>query len=206
MNEKEPSQLDIEPDYDPPAWLLHGFEAARDLELFESEEMEPLSEEMLMRCREAAEVALTLAKLRAAKKRIGFLPLAFTEYIYGLANYDRKSIKAVLDFFGITDLSSLNHATAKNLARLSLQLGFTLQETLVHLGITFTNHFSHISIPGRIAHRSSVGGEHDAMGNCQAVLREIETEYDQETLRQLRQLESIIRAEYTYHDQTNRTG
>ena len=89
----------------------------------------------LERCQEAADAAKTMRSLRESAGRIGFEPLAFSQYVERVAFGAGVALGSVLRFLGISpsgDTSQLDDA-GPGAVRLAVGLGVPLRELLVHL-------------------------------------------------------------------------
>jgi hypothetical protein len=194
-------QLEV---YNPPAWLVEALQIARDLAIIRGfdEESERISEDFRHRCHEAAEVALTIARLRKERQRVGFMPLSLADYIQGLAKVAGISLSYVLKWLDISDLSQPKPDSARAFARLAQELGLSLREILIHVRISFAGGLDFAPIPVLIAHRRSVDTRRSQLEECESVLGQLESEYDAKFLSDLRHIESEIRAAYEEHEKT----
>lgn len=183
--------------YEPPEWLddalRQTFGSGGAIQLSEP------SEAFKERCRNAASVALSVAKLRNERRRIGFVPISLAEYIEGLVKVTGVQIEAVLSRFGIDDLSRLSTDSVRNLARLAQELNIGLREVLIHVRIGFLETIDSAPVPLLLArHRST--RLRSQLDECEAILGAAEAEYEGELLNQLRRAEFEIRATYKQGD------
>jgi hypothetical protein len=157
---------------------------------------ESIPSESSNRYREAAGIALSLAKLRKERERIGFVPLALSDYVLGLVKVADISISPILRWLGIDDLSRPTLSSAKAVARLSRELGMDLREALVHIRIGFASQIDTAPLPLLVARLRATGAHRTQLEECEAVLGEIESEYELDIIRELRSTEFEIRAAY----------
>ena len=185
--------------YEPPKWLDDALR-----ELFDDGhgtviEFSPPSEAFRERCREAANVALSIARLRNERRRIGFVPISLAEYIQGLVKVTGVQSGAVLARFGIDDIKRLTSGSARSLARLAQELDISLREVLIHVRIGFVEKIDSAPVPLLLArHRSA--GSRSQLEECEAILGTAEAEFDGELLNELRRTEFEIRAAYKEGD------
>jgi hypothetical protein len=174
---------------------------AQNVPLPTPEEWEQFESNLMTKFRETAEVPLILASLREERQRIGFAPIAFAEYVQGLAKSVGVSLSPVLEWLGIGNLSKPEQGTAQAFATLAREIGLSLRETLVQIKIGFAAQFEGLfnPIPVSVRHRSG-STRRSQLEDCETVLKELESEYDMETLRALRSIESEISASYEAHD------
>ena len=182
--------------YEPPEWLD---DALRQTFGGGGIQFSEPSEAFKQRCRTAASVALSVAKLRNERQRIGFVPISLAEYIQGLIKVTGVRIDAVLARFGIDDITRLSTDSVRNLARLAQELNISLREVLIHVRIGFLEKVDSAPVPLLLArHRSA--GLRSQLDECEAVLGTAEAEYDGELLNELRRTEFEIRAAYMQGD------
>src|SRR4051812_31954834 len=127
MNEDSQDPILMSLSGDPPDWLLNLLRAARH---------QDVPEGFRQRCRQSAGAALTLARLRRERERIGFVPLSLPDYVEGMARALGESLSEVLAWLGLRELRGEDAAAP--LARLGHALGMSWRETLAHLRIAFT--------------------------------------------------------------------
>jgi len=185
--------------YEPPKWLDEALRQVFDDGHSTAIEFSEPSEAFRERCREAANVALTIARLRSERRRIGFVPISLVEYIEGLVKVTGVQIDAVLARFGIDDIRRVTADSVRNLARLAQELNISLREVLIHVRIGFVEKFDSAPVPLLLArHRSA--GPRTKLEECEAILGTAEAEYDRELLNELRRTEFEIRAAYKEGD------
>jgi hypothetical protein len=182
--------------YEAPEWLVEVFEACRRSGTFAAAEAERVSPELMYRYQGAAKTAHNLALLRKERQRVGFVPLSFADYVGGLVKVNDVALGPVLKWFGIEDLSRPEPSSAKAFARLAQGLGMSLRESLAHIRIGFAALIDSAPIPLLLARHRPSGPRGSQMEECEAVLAEIESDYDLDSLKQLRRTEFEIRAAY----------
>jgi hypothetical protein len=194
MNERELDSTDI---HETPQWLDDVLRLSLTEPPFGGSDarLNPPSEAFLKRCNKAASIGASIAKLRADRRRIGFVPMSLAEYIQGLIKVADVKLAAVLESFGMQDISALTSESARKFARLAQELGISLREVLVHARIGFVERVESVPVPLLLAHHRSTGFR-DELGECEAVLGLAEAEYDVELLNELRRIEFEIRAAY----------
>ncbi len=196
MIQEDSLTLNEENDYDAPKWLIHKLQLAGDYAAFTSEDQPAISEEFQARSREAAEIAYTLNKLRSERERIGFVPMSIGDYVEGIAKVANLSLSPTLSWLGISDIRHPDPQSATGFARLGLELGLSLSEILTHIRVAVAGFAGSSSIPLLMARRRSGASGRDDLQECISVLEEIEAKYDQSTLKDLRMIETEIRAVY----------
>lgn len=183
--------------YEPPKWLDNALR--QTFARGDAIEFSRPSEAFKARCRTAANVALSIAKLRNERRRIGFVPMSLAEYIQGLIKVTGVQIDTVLSRFGIDDVTRVTSGSARNLARLAQELNISLREILIHVRIGFLEKIDSAPVPLLLArHRST--GPRNQLEECEAILGSAEAEYDGELLNELRRTEFEIRAAYKQGD------
>jgi hypothetical protein len=154
-------------------------------------------------CQKAAEVALSIGKLRRERQHVGFVPLSLADYIKGMAKVTNISLSSVLGWLGIADLTHFGPGYGKAMARLAKELGISLRETLVHLRVGFAGNLDVAPITLLVARRRSGRSQGRQLEECESVLEQIESEYDQNVLTSLRQIESEVRMAYEAYGGTS---
>jgi len=184
--------------YESPEWLAEVFDACRRSGSFcpAEGEAEQASPDLMAKYAEAAKVAHHVALLRKERQRVGFIPLSFADYINGLVKVNSVPLGPVLKWFGIEDLAIPDPSSARAFARLAQELGMSLRESLAHLRIGFAALIDAAPIPLLLARHRPSGLRGSQMEECEAVLGEIESDYDLQSLRQLRRTEFEVRAAY----------
>src|SRR2546423_336645 len=196
MNEPEqnsPAQIET---HEPPAWLVNLLRVAAESAILGTPEEVPATPELLTKYRTAADVALCFARLRKERDCIGFVPLSIVDYIQGLIKVTNVPLAPILTWLGITDLAELGPGSAKAFAKLTQGIGISLREALVHLRIGLAEQIDSAPMPLLVARQRSSGAFRNQLEECEAVLSEIESEYDLDCLRELRGAEFEIRAAY----------
>jgi hypothetical protein len=197
--DQEPNNSDQE--YVLPGWFIGIMRLSEDMSAFESIEVEQAEVpiDFHLRCNEATEAALSIAKLRKERQRIGFMPLPLTDYIHGLIKVANVSLSQVLAWLGTTDISFSTPEHAKALGRLAQQIGLSLRETLVSIRIGFAAQRDAVPISLLVAHRRSAGQHRSQLEECEDVLKQIEAEYASNDIRELRDTELEISQAYEAH-------
>lgn len=185
--------------HDIPAWLVDVLRISQDSLVFSQLDEEPVSTEARQKYREAANIAFSLAKLRKEKERVGFVPLSLAAYVQGLVKVANVSLSPILMWLGIDDLSKPSSNSARGFARLAQEIGVELREALVHLRIGFAEKIEAAPMPLLVARQRSTGLRRSHLEDCEAVLGEIESEYELNCLRELRRSEFEFRAAYKDH-------
>jgi hypothetical protein len=194
MNRQEPDVKGAVETYEPPKWLEEVLYLSAN-ESCSGAELESPSDAFRQRCREAAELASSIAKLRSERRRIGFVPMSLAEYIQGLMKVAGVQVATVLARFGIEETSLRTRESARKLARLAQELGISLREVLVLVRVGFVEKIDSAPVSLLLArHRSE--GVRDPLGECEAVLALVEAEYDSGWLNELRRTEFEIRTAY----------
>ncbi len=185
-----------------PAWLDNAMSMAREANLFNEagDDSALLTQKFRDRCQAAAEVALSIAKLREERKRIGFVPLSFAEYLQGLVKVANVRLDAVLAWLNIDDLSRPSAAAVPSVARLARELGVSLREALVHIRIGFASQVDSAPLPMLLARYRGSSGRGGQLEECEVALGLIESEYSFNYLSELHELESKIRSAYDNQD------
>lgn len=184
--------------YESPQWLAEVLDAYRRSGDFfpADDEAEQVSPELMSRYAEAARVAHSIALLAKERQHVGFVPLSFADFIYGLVKVNDVPLGPVLKWLGINDLEHPEPSSARAFARLAQELGMSLRESLAHIRISFAALGDAAPIPLLLARHRTAGSRASQMEECEAVLGEIELDYDLPSLRQLRRTEFEIRAAY----------
>lgn len=183
--------------YEPPEWLNEALHLYLGQTLGNRPEvkLEQPSEDFLRKCQEAANVASSVTRLRRERQRLGFVPTSLADYIQGLAKVTGVQLSAVLARFGIDDAALQAPSSVRTLARLARELGIGLRETLIHFRIGFVEKIDSVPVSLLLAHHRTPG-VFDQLGECEAVLRLAEAEYESGWLEELRRAEFEIRAAY----------
>lgn len=189
---------------DSPAWFDHVLNLARDYSHFHNSTSELDSSQFQDRCRRAAGIAFSIAKLRKERQRVGFVPLAFSDYIQGLVKVADVRLGPVLDWLKIGDLSSLELNSIPTLVKLARYLGIGLREVLVHVRIEFASCLKIAPLPLLLARYRSTAAGLGQLDECEVVLAQIESDYELEHLRALRRVEFDLRS--AYKEQENSDG
>src|SRR5918912_546919 len=206
MNKADSELSESIESHDTPAWLTDVLRISRDSLLFSQFEDEPVSAELHEKFREAASIALNLGKLRKERERVGFVPLSLAAYVQGLVKVAKVPLAPILSWLGIDDLSQFSSASARGFARLAQGIGVELREALIHLRIGFAEQIDAAPMPLLVARQRSTGARRSHLEECEAVLGDIESEYELDALRQLRRTEFEFRAAYKEQESGNDSG
>jgi hypothetical protein len=179
-----------------PAWLVNLLRVASESALLDLSDQEPAPPELLNRYRTAADVALNLAHLHKERDRIGFVPLSIADYVNGLVKVTNVSLGPILSWLGVGDLAELGPRSARAFAKLTRVLGINVREALIHLRIGLAEQVDSAPMPLLVARQRSSGTFRNHLEECEAVLSDIESEYDLDCLRELRAAEFEVRAAY----------
>ena len=182
----------------PAEWLervLSDVGSSLDLEGFLAETSE-VPEAFLERCRQAAECAAMLAKLRKERRRVGFVPVSLAEYVQDLAKMAGVPLPKVLARHGIADISSPGPRSGKAIARLARELGLGLREALVHVRIGFAERCGLAPVPLLMASRRTAHTSRSLLDHCETVLEQLESACEPYVLNELHEIESELRAAY----------
>jgi hypothetical protein len=198
MNEQNDTSADLD-DVEPDGWLAGAIGLASEARLFRqdgADEPGQDSSAFLRRCDEAAEVAISVLKLREERKRIGFVPLSFAEYLNGLVKVADVRISAVLRWLKIDDISRPGPAAARALARLANELGIELREALIHIRIGFAAQSDATAVPLLLARHRGAGAGRALLDDCEVILGNVEAGYDLNLWKEVQEVESEVRAAY----------
>jgi hypothetical protein len=184
--------------YESPQWLAELLDTyRRSGDFFPADaEAEQVSLELMSRYAEAARVAHSIALLGKERQRVGFVPLSFADYIHGLVKVNDVPLDPMLKWLGINDLARPEPSSARAFARLAQEIGMSLRESLAHIRIGFAALVDTAPVPLLLARHRMAGSRGSQMEECEAVLSEIESDYDLQALRELRRTEFEIRAAY----------
>jgi hypothetical protein len=179
-----------------PAWLIQALELAGDYAAFMSDQHAPVSEAFRARARETLS---TFNRLQAERERVGFVARPFGQYVESLAIALGLSLTPVLQWLAIPNFRHPTPHTAGAFAKLGLEIGLGLTEILAHVRIAIADlaGFS----PSQMLMARHRGGA-SALTNvrlCNAMLDEIETQYNPSTREQLRRIEQEITSVYRNH-------
>lgn len=150
-------------------WLEHLVRLNEQLSAFESADPQAAgaSPDFQRRCSTAAAAALGIARLRRQRQRLGFLPLPLWEYIGELG----KAAGVDLEPIRLSAGSEPTPAGApRGLVRLCRQLGFSVRETLMHLGLDLAERVGASPLPV-MARQQRGRGEADALAAHEESLR-----------------------------------
>lgn len=186
----------------PPRWLSEALYGTSGLVQFSYPDAFDEVAAFTRRCREGAKIALGISKLRKEQQRIGFVPLPFADYIQGLVKVSGVSLPEVLAKFGIKDLASSDERSAPTLARLAKAVGIGLRETLAHFNISFATQLNTAPIPLLVARYRRTEPRQTSVDACEAVLRQLASQYDLSSLKELRRIEVGVRAVFTEEQDT----
>lgn len=186
----------------PEEWIDGALAVISDWVAFskpEAVDAEPPDEAFMQRCRVSVQAALIISKLREERQRIGFVPLPLADYLQGLAKVANTSMAPLLEWLGIANLSGLD-ASAGALIRLARDIGCSLRETLAYARITLAGLSNSVPVAVLVARHRSAALKHNQLEACEYALTQIESEYDDETFRRMRQVEVQVRTVYAAQD------
>jgi hypothetical protein len=163
---------------------------------FEAAEAAPPSTTFGLKCFAAADVALSIAKLRKERQRAAFAPLSLTQYISGLVKLAGIDFAPILAWLGVDELPPYEAKSAKTFARLAQAIGMSLRETLAHIRIGFANRLGTAPNSLVIAYGRHTADHRSVLQECEAALMKFESNYNIDNLRELRQIEFGIQEEY----------
>lgn len=154
------------------------------------------------KCRDAARVALSIARMRRERERLGFVPLGLAEYVEGLAKITGVSLSPVLSRHGLANLATVGSDSVRKLAELARELGFSVRETLAHVGIQFARQLGGAPLPLLARYYGLAESGPSELEECEAALSSIERGYDQTTRSELRRVRAEVRSVYESGQQT----
>jgi hypothetical protein len=207
MNRNETKWLNNYPDDNEetspsPPWLIHCLRLAADYTRFTADAAPPTTEAFRERCRQAAEAAMTLEKLRAARERVaGFPPLSLAGFINELASMAKASLSPALAWFGIAELTPLSADNATDLARLAMNIGLSFRETFAHLRIEFAAQSGSEPIYPLLARGGAGDSGGVSMEDCEEILSRVESKFTAQQWKELRRIEDEVRAVYESAEQ-----
>lgn len=195
MNKRVEKNLET---YQPPKWLTDVLRLSQQSagEGGRDEEFAQANPDFVHRCREAAQIALSITKLRNERQRIGFVPLSLTDYIQDLVKLTSVSLSQVLAWFGIRELAKPGPDEVGALARLARAIGMSLRETFAHMRIGFATQAGNVPGPLLVARQRSVRSRQTPLEECELALKHIEAGYDLERLRALYNVEMELHEVY----------
>ena len=183
--------------YQPPEWLTQALRASAPSILADRDALSAGDPAFEGRCRQAAEAALNIARLRAERQRVGFVPLPFSDYVEGLVKLASVSMQPVLSWLGVESLSGLEPKVVNACARLARAVGLSLREAATLIRISFAAQVGSAPLSLVVARRRAAGPQRTPLETSEAALREVEAGYDYGTLVELRRVESELDAAYT---------
>lgn len=198
-NSDEMADGDVE---QPPGWLSDTLGAASGFLHFSFPDEPDSNDSFTRRCRDAAEVALGIAKMRKEQQRIGFVPLSFADYVQGLLKVSGVSLQKVLARYGIKDLSTTDEDSAPLLAHFAKEVGMGVRETLAHINISLAARLNAAPIPLLVARYRGAAARQTPVEVCEAVLRQLASDYDLHSLRELRRIEDGVRAVFSQEQES----
>jgi hypothetical protein len=187
-------------DYNSEVWVEEVLRFCKDSGIFVLTDGTLDPPELVSRYEEAARVGYIVARLRQERERIGFVPLSFSEYVDGLLKVINAPITPVLVWLGLPGLTQPDATSARSFALLARELGMSLRETLAHLRISFASQLETIPIPLLVARHRVDGAVSSQIVACENALNQIETDYDLQSLKELRGIE--IEARKVYEDKS----
>ena len=151
------SEIDIE---ETPPWLIEALESAQ------------VTESLRERMRKAGGAAYAMARMRAEKEKVGFVPLPFAEYLDGLATLAGVSLAPVLASLGIANAGRPAVSNAGLIGRLAYTLGFGLEDLILNLRVGIAEEAVGAPLPMLAAHRGASTSSHPR--DCARFLDQIE--------------------------------
>jgi hypothetical protein len=201
MSEEKKLKNEINSD-DSLEWLDTALQLCSDLKVFTEggREIEEVSAAFEQRCNEAGDVALSLAKLRQERRRVGFVPLSFSDYVQGLVRVANVRFESVLQWLQVDDLAKPSPKVAKAFAKLAMELDFSLRETLIHIRIGYASLVDSAPVPILLARHRAQAQRAGQLEECEVVLGQLEAKYDVDSLRDLRRTEFEIRGAFRQNE------
>lgn len=175
---------------DPAPWLLEVIAESTANE----------SEDVRERMRNAGRLALSLARLRAEKERVGFLPLPFGRYVAGLAAMVGLSLEPILGWASLDDVSSLRAQDGPGIGRLASALGFRVDELLLSIRVAVAEQAAGGPLPILAVHRGASGRVTER--DCARALQQIELDWPADVRAQADAL--VSGAESAFHVHASR--
>ena len=114
-----------------------------------------ITDSLRERMKGAGQLAYIMARMRAEKTKVGFVPLPFMEYLEGLATLAGVPLSYLHISTGIPDADHITTSTVSLVGRLAHILGFKLEELILHLRVGFAEHTSGTPLPMLAAHRGA---------------------------------------------------
>ncbi len=190
-------RLNQNPEDQVPTWLRQVLDIAKSsaTAIGASVGEEPASAAFRQKCRQAADAALSIARLRRERQRIGFVPISLREYVHGLFLAAELQASPVLRWLGVDDPTDLDSASIKDWARLAREIGMELRETLIHARIGKVVGQGYAPFPMLFAQRSP-GLRQRPIEVCEAILRQIESEFSPQVREEFQGLDREIREGY----------
>lgn len=184
--------------YDDPrssAWLERVLSDAGDIGLFLKSPAEAAPSPFLVRCRDAASLAVDIVRLRREHQRIGFVPLPLADYIEDLIKLTGLSPSVSLDRLAGLEPARYRSGAARELvlAQLAKKIGLTLKGALLHVRIGIASRFAPAQLSLLLAHRRSAVPVRKQQEECEGALSHIESQYDALALAELRKEQAGIR-------------
>lgn len=186
-----------------PSWLIGVLQLTKDWEGDWEEFQQPLDEPIPQAFQERLNVtvdaALSLARLRRERERVGFRALPLDEYLRELAKQANVSLAFVLARFGLGKLASVGVESAEALARLAKTLGIELRELLAYLRLGVASRFNFTPSLLLARQRSSGGWRNPArrrslLEECEAALEWLERNTDRGRWAEMRRLTVAIKS------------
>jgi len=205
MSDKKIMKNEVDFD-DSPEWLDPALQLYSDLKVFTEggRDVEDVSAAFEQRCNEAGDVALSLAKLRQERRRVGFVPLSFADYVQGLGRVANVRFESVLRWLQVDSLANPSPKVAKAFAKLAMELDFSLRETLIYIRIGYASLVGSAPVPLLLARHRSQSQRAGQLEECEVVLGQLEAKYDVERLRELRRTEFEIRGAFRQDEKSER--
>ncbi|NOT59353.1 MAG: hypothetical protein HOP19_03910 [Acidobacteria bacterium] len=179
-----------------PIWLEDSLKTAQAFTQFATLSPEPPPETFHQRSKQAAQAAFLIAQLRDEKRLSSFVPLALGELLEGLARIAGLSLTPLLVWLNAKEINALNPDAVGAAVRVAKLIGCSMRETMAHLRLGFANAQGAAPVPLLLARYRATDVSQSPLESCETLLTRIETKYEPPSLRQLRQLESLVHAEF----------
>ena len=180
MSDERQDELKAE-EYIPPSWLQEAFAQSGT------------SPEFLRRCEESALSVLALTKLRREREKLGFVQVAFSAYVQGLAKLTGALLEPLLSRRGIVSLEECKNSGS--LARLARELGFSDREASALLKVQVVEQSGLAPFPMVVAARKPAVPS-DPLTECELTLASLAGSLPSEIVRELRSVDEGVRGAY----------
>jgi hypothetical protein len=200
MSDYEHNADSVEQSYKPPAWMAAALQLHGEVRGFgEPCDSGTPTDAFVVRCQQASKIALSLAKLRAQHERVGFIPLSPSDYVRGLARLASVALPPVFEWAGIDGSGCSDTAWASGFCRLARTIGIGLRQVLLHIRIGIAEQLEGAPVAVLLAHSRAEPTLGSQLELCEAVLQELERQYSQRDLANLRRMEAEAVRVYQSH-------